>query len=106
MWGVRRVLARAFWGLCQAASYLKSVRVRTLAFTHDGMSRDQLPVAMTHEEASRRARICRERIVKKMEKGRSKVEGACRRAVGVGGRWSPGILPDSLRWTNYKGVER
>jgi len=137
MWGVTRILARAFWGLCQAASYLKSVRIRTLAFTHGDMRKDDMPVAMGHEEASRRVRICRQSAVQKMEEGRSKVrkagakgqlrsiannfvcrsfvlpsfrssqvEAACRRAVGVGGRWNAGTMPDSLRWQGYKNVEK
>lgn len=35
----------------------------------------------------------------------SKVDHACRRAVGVGGRWGPHQLPDSLRFKNYQVVD-
>ena len=57
-WGKTRILSRAFCGLRQAASYLKSVRVRTMAFVYKD-NRDDLPVAISDEDAKRACKRCR-----------------------------------------------
>ncbi|GMH77894.1 hypothetical protein TL16_g07576 [Triparma laevis f. inornata] len=96
---------RAFWGIKQAASYLKSVRVRTMAFVYKDNS-EELPVAINDEVAFRACKRCRDKVAAEILNTRdSKVDHACRRAVGVGGRWGPHQLPDSLRFKNYQFVD-
>ena len=153
-WARARVIAKAFWGLHQAATYLKSVRVRTMAFVYEGSGNAQtrevrvreersdecngirrtaslvavasntvltsniikypsllcdslcssqdLPLAMGDDEARRACKQCRDRVAAEILALRdTKVDNACRRAVGVGGRWGPHQMPDQLRYKNY-----
>ena len=67
-----------------------------------GVLPPSLPTAMTSAEVGRAAKACRARVAEEILKLRDmKLDSACRRAVGVGGRWSAHPLPDQLRWKNY-----
>ena len=80
-----RLMARAFWGVYQAATYLKSVRVRTMAFVYEGrgrvQAREDLPLAMGDEDARRACKGCRDKVAANILALRdTNVDHACRRA--------------------------
>jgi len=96
LWKRRVVLARAFIGFKQASSYLRSMRIRTMALVKS-VDMESLPSAIGHDEAVMMVKNARSMIILDIQKLRDeKLDGACRRAVGVATRWRAHPLPDQV----------